>query len=348
MDEAIIILPIDDVPMQRWLASSDTQSIKVEWMNEQLTSQSATATAVVSATTPYTVTVPDVSIFRPNDILQQDGGAFDAQFVVSSINIPANTMVLVNHAANVTAPVTTSALNIVGQYVVEGSDPQEARTQERTADFNYTQIGQEKVEASRTARKRAMFAQTDPYDHEVMKKYKELAIRFERLLVLGVRNISADLTQRSMGGLFYFVTTNSRSGLLANAKALLNSLVRDCWTVGGAPTTLFCSAAVKVAISTNVDAALRRSERSDTVAGFTVDKLLTDFGTIEIVASRYFPVTKGLLLQRDYLGRKVFDGYTHELLAKTGDADKGEIVSEMSLKVKNPTAHGILTLTDAT
>lgn len=347
MDEAIYILPVDDVPLQRWLPSRPTSSVKVEWMNEALTGQTATASAV-SGTGPWTVTVPDASIFRPNDILHTQDAAAAVQFVVTSINTGANTAVLTAFAGNATAPVTTAALEIVGQYVNEGADPQEARSQERTGQFNYTQIGQEKVQATRTERKRAMFAQEDPYDHEVAKKFRELAIRFERTLVHGQRSISSANDQRSLGGLFYFLATNSRSGTVANAKSLVNSLVRDCWAAGGAPTTLMVSPAVKAAISANADNTIRRMEASDTVAGFVVDKVMTDFGTVEVVPNRYFPLTKGVLLQREYDAVRVFDGYAHELLAKTGDSDKGEIIGEFSFQMKNENAQGVLTLTDAT
>ena len=348
MDEAITILPVDDVPLQRWLPSQETSSIKVEWMEETLTAQSDTVSAVVGAALPQTVTVSDVSVFRPNDILHTQDAAPATQFLVNSVNTAANTMVLTGFGGSVVIVSNADILEIVGQYLVEGADPQEARTQERTGKYNYTQIGQEKVEASRTARKRAMFAQVDPYDHEVQKKFRELAIRFERMLVLGQRSISTDNTQRALGGLFYNITTNTRSGVVANAKALVNSLVRDCWTAGGSPTTLMCSPAVKAAISTNVDPTLRRFDVSAVIAGYVVEKITTDFGTIEIVPNRYFPKTKGLLLQREYDIKRVFDGYHHELLAKTGDSDKGEIVGEFSLEVKNEKAQGILTLTDAT
>lgn len=347
MDEAIIILPVDDVPLQRWLPSEDSSTIKIEWMEEGLTAQSATITVVVGAALPQTVTVADVSIFRPQDILHTQDGLATVQYLVSSINTAANTMVVTGHAGNATIVSVNDIMEIVGQYVTEGADPQEARTQERTTKFNYMQIGQEKVEATRTQRKRAMYAQEDPYDHEVQKKFRELAIRFERQLVLGQRSLSGAGDQRSFGGLFYYIATNSRSGVVANAKALVNSLVRDCWTVGGSPTTLMCSPAVKAAISANVDPSLRRFDTSDVIGGYVVDKVTTDFGTIEVIPNRYFPKTKGLLLQRNYDVKKVFDGYHHELLSKTGDSDKGEIVGEFALEVKNENAQGILTLTDA-
>lgn len=345
MDEAIYILPVDDVPLQRWLPSAPTSNIKVEWMEEALLAQTDTISAVSGTSSPWTITVSDGNRFRVGDLLHIQGRAANIQFRVSSISTNDLTVTGFGGTTASDDPATSDVVEIVGQELTEGGDPDSARSIERSALYNYTQIGQEKVEVSRTARKQAMYALSDPYEHEVQKKFRELAIRFERALVLGQRHQSSSL--RAMGGLFYYISTNSVSGTVAQAKDKLNSLVRTCWTAGGSPKVLMCSPAVKAAISANVDAALRRSVRDDTTAGFVVDRLTTDFGDIDIVPNRYFPTTKGLLLQQEFDIKRVFDGYAHEMLAKTGDADKGQIVGEFSLEVKNEVAQGILTLTDA-
>ena len=350
MDEAIQILPIDDVPLQRWLPSGPTSNIKVEWMEEALAAQTAILTTVTDTDTPWTCTMPDTNVFRAGDVLHIVGNSESELYLVDSIT-NSTTMEIsefgtTDGAVSGDDPVDDDVFEIVGQVLTEGADPLDARSQERTALYNYTQIGQEKVEASRTSRKQATYAQSDPYDHEVQKKFRELAIRFERQLVLGQRYQSG--SKRAMGGLFYYISTNSQSGVAANAKTLVQSLVRDCWTAGGSPQALWVSPAVKAAITANYDAALRRTVRDDKTAGFTVERIVTDFGDVDVYANRYFPATKGLLLQREYDTKRVFDGYTHEMLSKTGDADKGQLVGEFSLEVKNETAQGILTITDAT
>lgn len=345
MDEAIRILPVDDVPLQRWLPSAPTSNIKVEWMEEQLAAQTATITSVSGTASPWTLTMPDGNVFRAGDVLHIVGRADNIQFLVSSISTNDLTVTGFGATAATDDPLAADVVEIVGQVLTEGADPVDARSQERTATYNYTQIGQEKVEASRSARKQAVHAQSDPYDHEVQKKFRELAIRFERQLIMGQRYQSSSL--RAFGGVSYYNTTNSVSNTAANAKAAVQSLVRTCWTAGGSPTTLFVSPAVKAAITANYDAALRRTVRDDTTAGFTVERIVTDFGDIDVIANRYIPTTKGHLLQREFDIRRVFDGYTHEMLSKTGDADKGQIVGEFSFEFKNPAAQGVLTLTDA-
>jgi hypothetical protein len=346
IDEAIQILTPSDVPLQRWVGSEATDQIKYEWLEEDLTPQTVVVSAV-SGTGPWNVTVDDASITRPGDVLQLHDGVATVQFSIDSINTTTNVIVVSGFAGNTTGPVATNSLDIIGQYRIEGSDPEEARSIDRTTNFNYTQIMQEKVEATRTARKRGLYGQGDPYDHELQKKFKELAIRFERAMVNGQRAISVAQDKRFMGGLFYFVTTNTSSGVKANAYSLVNDLIRKVYDAGGTPGTLMVSPSVKAAISANVDPTLRRSTRGETTGGYVIDSILTDFGQVDIVPNRHFPKTKGFLMQREFIKRKVFDGYFHEMLAKTGDADKGEVVAELGLEVKNEKAHGILTLTDA-
>lgn len=349
MDEAIYILPVDDVPLQRWLPSEATSSIKVEWMNEDLTPQTDTISAVSGTASPWAVTVSDGGRFRPGDILWNQTQDPGENLLVVSIAANVLTVSSLGDTDDADDPTTNDVLAIVGQYRNEGSDPEDERTQERETDYNYTEIDQEKVSATRTARKRAMFAQTDPYDHEVMKKFRELAIRFERKLLLGTRIAPDSAGRRAMGGLFsYSSSFNSQSGAKAVIKTKLNALVRDAWSDGANDAnTLIVSPAVQAAITENYDATLRQAYRSETIVGFTTQRVLTDFGSVELVVDRYMPTTKALLLSRSFLKKRVFDGYFHELLAKTGDADSGHIVGEHSLEVKEPDAHGVLTVTDA-
>lgn len=353
IDDAIKILDPTDVPLQGWAGSAPTQSIKVEWLEEDLTPQSVHVPASgsnVTGTGPWTVTVDDANVVRVNDVLikdvvQQTATSAAVQFVVTATDFN-QTITLAGFAGNTTGPVNSDTLTIIGQVANEGGAPQSARTVDRRTNYNYTQIGQEKVEATRTERKRAMYGQEDPYTHELQKKFKELAIRFERSMVLGKRYVSGDAKSRQMGGLLYYISTNAVSDVQANSKTAILSLFRKAYEAGGTPKVLMVSPAMKQALSANIDPSMRRTDRVDTTGGFLVDKLATDFGEVDFVVNRFFPKQTALLLQQEFIIRRVFDGYTHETLAKVGDGDQGEIVGEFSLEVKNEKAHGILQLTD--
>jgi hypothetical protein len=352
MDEAIVLLSTWDVPLQQMLGSAPCHEVRIDWLEDTLTSQVVNCSSLsTDATNLWDIVVDDTSAIRVGDIIHADDAvllatSYEVTVVVNSTKltlVPAFGATL--HDVNPTATVDVSLYRIIGQSLSEGADPKAFRGVDRTNPYNYTQIGQEAVQVSRTERKRETYGVADEYTHQVQKKFKELAIRMERALTTGLRYQSG--SKRTMGGLFSFITTNSRSGVVANAKSLVNSLVRDCYNAGGTPRSLYVSPAVKVALSANIDPTLRRTSGSDTKVGYVVDSILTDFGTVEVKVDRHFPTTKGLLLQEEFDTRRVFDGYFHETLAQTGDSTKGEIVGEFSLEVKNQDAQGILTLTDA-
>lgn len=358
MDDAVDILSPSDVPLQGLLGTQTTNQVKVEWMEEDLMPDLVTgdgSTAITGTGTtgdPWDITLAtgDGSVLRVGDVLHTQNGAAGLQYLVQLVT--GDAVELVAFAGNTTIVDNADVLEIVGQYRAEGSDPLDARSLERTDAYNYTQIFQEKVEATRTARRRGArggaWGQRDPYDHEVMKKFKEIGIRFERAAIFGQRLLSGDSTQRSMGGFFYYLSTNSASNTKANAVTALNSLIRQIESNGGQARTLVVSHAVKEALSSVIDASLRRTTTESRRGGFVVDTFMSDFGQVDIVANRHMPTTKGIALQQEYCKVVNFDPYFHELLAKTGDGDSGQIVGEKSLEVKNEKAHGVLTITDAT
>jgi hypothetical protein len=360
MDEAVDILSPSDVPLQQILGVDSTVQVKVEWMDEDLMGQyvvvdDASVTGTGTSGDPWTFNVDagTASELRVGDILwNETNGSSAVQYRVETVNTSTDEVTVTAFAGNATAPANDNVLKIVGQYRDEGSEPEDMRSNERNARYNYTEIFQEGVEATRTARRRGagngLYGKGDPYDHEVMKKFKELGVRFERALIHGQRAISADAKRRSMGGLFYYISTNTASNTKANAKTALNSLLRQMYNQGApSQTLLLASPAVKEAISLNVDASLRQASHQTRKAGFVVDKYMSDVGEIDIAIDRHLPTTKAIALTTEWAKVVNFDGFAHELLAKTRDGDNGHIVGEKSLQVKNEKAFGILTITDA-
>lgn len=354
IDEAVDILDPVDVPLQQWLPTDTTNVTRVEWLSDSLTPQSFTVISTASLGSPWDVVVSTdaADLIRVGDLMQLEGDTTGIQYLVTAVNTATDTVTVISFGATTDAndPAANNVWLLIGNVRDEGADPLDARGVERGEDYNLTQIGQEKVEATRTARHRGarggLYGMQDPYDYELGKKFKELAIRFERSLVHGRRYQSGK--KRFMGGLFQFITGNSVSNTKANAKTALNALVRAAYEDGSTARTLMVSPAVKAAISENVDPTLRRTTRDERTGGSVIDHFISDFGTLDIMVNRHFPATKGLLLQGDQLARVNFDPYFHEPLAKTGDAEQGHIVGEFTLRVKNgDKAHGVLTLTDA-
>lgn len=355
MEDAVSLLTPHDAPFSQLLPWGTTNVTKVEWMDEELLGQSFTVTTVTGTASPWTLdgAANSADNIRVGDILAPKATAHSGiQYVVTSVT-DGNTIVVQSHGATTDSDdPTAQEYIIVGQYLNEGDDPKDARSLEREQAYNITQILQEAVEATRTARHRGqrggLYSQGDPYDHEVMKKFKELNIRIERQLLYGQRVESSDKKKRSMGGIYYFLSTNTTSGVKANITTLMGEAIRDSYDAGGNADSLvlMVSPAIKSIIDT-VDATARRTTRETTTAGYVIERYITSFGTVRIVVNRHLPATQGLVLDLEYLEGVNFDGLFHELLAKTGDRDHGEIVCEKSLKVRAEKAHGTFAITDA-
>jgi len=349
IDDVVDILTPADVPLQQLLPTDTTNEIKVEWIEDALLGQVFTA-GTVSGTGPWVSLLADTSEVRVGDIyIATDSTDSSKQWWVSAITTNTN-VTLTAVGGHTTAPVSGTVYQLAGQYLGEGLDPLAARSQERTTKYNYTQIMQEAVKASRTARHRGarggMYGVGDPYDNELEKRFKELAIRFERQLLHGQRTQSGDF--RTMGGLFYYITTNATSGLKANVRTLLDDAILKGYNKGGSGHyTLVVSPTIKGIID-SVDASLRPGSKDiGTSAGYTITSYMSSFGEVTVVPDRHMPRTRGLVLQTEYTNIVNFDPWTHEVLAKTGDADQGQIVAEKTLRVKNEIASGTFTLTDA-
>src|SRR6266704_1650786 len=92
MDEAIVILPTWDVPLQTRLGSSPAHEVRVDWLEDALTSSQVTWTAT-SGALPATLTVADTSNLRIGDVLRDEAQPTAVNMVITTIT--ANTSIVV-------------------------------------------------------------------------------------------------------------------------------------------------------------------------------------------------------------------------------------------------------------
>lgn len=353
MEDAVSLLTPHDVPFQQWLGWESTNQTKVEWMDEELLGQSFVVDSVVGTGTPWTITTAagGADHIREGDIVVKSGDeTTNRRYLVTGVSGDDITVSLLS--GTTANPAATNEFFIVGQYRNEGADPVDARSNEREAFYNYTQITQEAVEATRTARHRGqrggLYGQGDPYDHEVMKRFKELGIRLERQFLFGQRKSDSGGKQRSMGGAYFYISTNATSDVKANIVTALGTAIKKSYEAGGNSESLvlMVSPAIKSIID-SVDATARRTTRTETTGGAVIERYITSFGQVNIQVNRHLPAKQGLVLDSQYIKGVNFDPLFHELLAKTGDRDHGHIVCEKSLKVMAEKSHGTFTVSDA-
>ena len=141
------------------------------------------------------------------------------------------------------------------------------------------------------------------------------------------------------------VTGTARALTLAQIEAANQA----AWEDGGSPKILVCSATNKANIS-NLSAAGTNlvtnqvNATAGTAPSFVgaVSVFLTDFGELQLTPSRFMSNDKLFVIDPEYVSIGTLNGrnFAESELSKTGDADKTQIVTEYTLVVKAPKAHG--------
>lgn len=123
-----------------------------------------------------------------------------------------------------------------------------------------------------------------------------------------------------------------------------NAVMQSIWTSGGNPDRVYLS-------PTNMNAALSftgggNSRRNIDAAKETVynsvDVYVTPWGTVEFTPSREVRGKDVYILQSDMWEVAVLRGTKNTELAKTGDATKRQVVTELTLCAKNEAANGLV------
>lgn len=322
-------------------------SFKVEWLQDTLVPMETTTDGAWAddwTTLPLTAT----TMFKTGDILEvygAVGGVYEYNRVrVSSITAGVSATVDPDYdGANPSGEVASGAtVKIVGSARTEGADADYERSfTDVTSDYNYTQIFQDDMTVTRSADKIAQYGKASEWDYQAAKKLPELMRQMERTFYRGVRFQSG--TIRSMGGLDHFISTNATalSGAALTAKDI-HDLMQSCWDGGGNPNLLICNAWLKRKISDMFEGFVRTT-RNESTGGVTIDTIVTEFGELDILMDRWCPADQLYIVETKYIGFLPFDPFFWEKLAKTGDAEKGQVVGEYVLVVKNEAAHGMLT-----
>jgi hypothetical protein len=128
----------------------------------------------------------------------------------------------------------------------------------------------------------------------------------------------------------------------AFTEAQLKSALQSIWSNGGKPDTIMTGGFNKQVFSTFTGRASPIEDTRRKKITASVDAYESDFGTLRVVANRFSRPRDVLVLQMDlwavaYLnGRKMVS----VPLAKTGDSERKEILSEFALEARNEKASG--------
>jgi hypothetical protein len=129
--------------------------------------------------------------------------------------------------------------------------------------------------------------------------------------------------------------------------AMIDSAMQAAYEDGGQPNMLVVSPAKKAAFSDLNSGSVSTNQinytapREAAIVG-SVSLYLSDFGQLDVVIDRFTTSDRVYLLDSDYASVCTLPNrnFAVEDLAKTGDSEKFQILTEWTLKVSAPKAHG--------
>ena len=353
MDELIYMISPTDSPFiygigtdgRQLLSSSPVDQQEFKWMDEELLIPRATVTdtgAAGAGATDVTVSTSDIYKFQVDDLItigEADAAVNAAVKRVTHVNTDAGVLTLADWANSADWPATTAAhadtVICVGTALVEGSDPGEARSADRTSRTNCTQIfGPTPILMSRTEQQVTRYGVSDEFAKQVYGRSVENVITREQAFLYGQYNNDTSNKRRSTGGLNYHITSNTDTTTTLTVAAL-EALQQKCYNAGGMPDLLIANPASFATLNAVSDSGRVRTVIDDPRRGrVPVASVFTEFGETQMLRNRWCHAETAFLIAKDGISRRVMQPLVVEALAKTGDSDKVQIVCEEGLQVK--------------
>ena len=345
VEDVIWLISPFDVPLQGAMGADNRTSLsegpafetKVEWLDESLLTPKTTLAASVASTATVIYCATGTGIyFQTGDLIYVDGETIN----VTGYGTTADSLVVTRGfgSSSSVAFATGDYLLGVGSALAEGSDPPAARAQDRVDRFNYTQIfGPIAITVSGTEQAVVKFGLTGTeFDHQIANRMKESFISIEQALIYGVPYVGTATVGRSMGGMLNYISTNLDTTTTTMSDSALLTQMQACFDAGGYPDRLLVGSKQKRVIS-GLDSTNIRYDQTTNVRGQVVDFYDSDYGRVSVILDRWVKTNNAILFERDQAQICTLRPLQFEMLAKTGDSEKGQIVGEKTMRFRMQT-----------
>jgi hypothetical protein len=350
--DVISLIDPADAPMIERIGGLDGASEKfrfvngegkvVEWLEDTLISLSGALNGSI-ASNATTITMADGDNFQEGHITEIDS----ERMWVSALN-NATEIATVTRAFGGTTAAThadSAAVSIVGMARLEGADSDDIAFTDRTTGSNFTQIFQQEVKVSRTQNQIAQYGISDEMAYQADKVIPSLTRLIEKHFYTSTAAASGSATTpRVMGGYQAFVTDNKVSGA-SLAQSQFENAVKAAYADGGnGDWDAYLSPDNLQKVKNFYDSSnFLRVDRTETTVGMVIERVLTPYGAVNLVLDRWAKNAQIPILDPQHVGFKTLYPFTQEMLAKTGDSERSEVVGEFTLCLRQDKAHAVLT-----
>jgi hypothetical protein len=250
-------------------------------------------------------------------------------------------------------------------YHLEGDDSTNEAVTPTVRVGNRTQIFKKTFQISRTQEQIDKAGRDSEISYQTAKKGRQLKIDIEgELLRNRASNAESGATPRKLGGLLSWLSSNVSRGSggssggftsgntvaatngtqRAFTEAQLQTVLAAAFTNGGDPSMLIMGAFNKGVASGFAGIATQTQQADGKVAKIigAADVYVGDFHRLKFVPDRHSPARDAILVDPGMASVLYLSKIKREALAKTGDAEKFHLVTELTLKVNNQAAHGVV------
>ena len=251
----------------------------------------------------------------------------------------------------------------VANAAVEGDDATDATMSPTVRVGNYTQIVQKTIKISGTLESVDKAGRRSEKAYQLAKASAEIKRDMETIITANQgRDAGNSSSARKLGALLSWIKTNTSKGTSGTdpttigvstrsdgatrsfTETILKDVIQKVYVSGGSPKVLMVGAYQKQVASSFAGIAAQRfmaPANEPTTIVSAADVYMSDFGSISIVPNRFMRTRDALVLDPDYAALAYLRPFATNELAKTGDAEKTQILAEFTLEVRNEAAHGI-------
>jgi hypothetical protein len=243
--------------------------------------------------------------------------------------------------------------------VIEGEDATTTAAVPTVRLGNRLQISDKVPRVTGTQRVVNSAGRGDELDYQVMKMGNELKRDMELTLLLNNAAVTgSESVARELGGAPVWFTSNTDFGVggadatgdatdartdgtqRAFAEADLKSVLASAWDNGGEPDLIMVGSFNKQAMSSFTGGATRTVDAKDKRLTAAIDVYVSDFGELSVIPNRFMRSRDCLVLQMDMWALSSLRAFSEVPLAKIGDSDRVQLISEYTLEARNEAASG--------
>jgi hypothetical protein len=252
------------------------------------------------------------------------------------------------------------AAAVTNNAVIEGDEATLDASTATSRIGNYTQIMDKTVVITGTQEAVDKAGRASELAYQIAKKSKELKRDIESTLLTNqARAAGSSSAARTFASMGAWIATNSNKASdgtdptasdgsdarndgtqRALTEDMLKDVIKGTWNAGGNPSVVMVGPFNKQKISGFTGGNTRFDASEDKTLYTSIDVYSSDFGDLEVVPNRFSRDRDALVLDMDYWSVGFLRDFTMHELSKTGDAEKRQILAELTLISRNEGASG--------